>query len=66
MVGEYQVVRSIFQYSMPRLIGWSTMMDVTMDNAFNNTTRGQQTSHYSLQNPHNYTNAQGRADDVPF
>jgi hypothetical protein len=27
MAGEYQVVKSIMEYSMPRLIGWSTMLD---------------------------------------
>jgi hypothetical protein len=27
MAGEYQVVKSIMEYSIPRLIGWSTMLD---------------------------------------
>jgi hypothetical protein len=33
MLGEYHVVRSIIQYSIPRLIGWSTMMDHAMEQA---------------------------------
>ena len=33
MVGEYQVLRSIIEYSIPKLIGWSTMFDRNIEQA---------------------------------
>jgi hypothetical protein len=33
MLGEFHVLRSIIEYSIPRLIGWSTMMDHSMEQA---------------------------------
>jgi hypothetical protein len=31
MAGEYQVVKSIIEYSLPRLVGWSTFMDHALE-----------------------------------
>jgi hypothetical protein len=33
MVGEYRVLRSIMEYSIPKLIGWSTMFDRNIEQA---------------------------------
>ena len=64
MAGEYQVIRSIFEYSMPRLVGWSTMMDTAMETALANASQNYQAN---PTNPHKYHGAtNGRADDVPF
>ena len=61
LVGESQVIQSIMEYSIPRLTGWSTMLDQSMEYAF----RGS-----SVPNPHNYNSGgpggAGRDDGVPF
>jgi hypothetical protein len=31
MAGEYQVLKSIIEYSLPRLVGWSTFMDHALE-----------------------------------
>jgi len=33
MVGEYNVLRSIIEYSIPKLVGWSTMLDANIEQA---------------------------------
>jgi hypothetical protein len=40
MFGEYHVMKSIIQYSIPHLIGWSTMMDHSMEQALNKAIAG--------------------------
>jgi hypothetical protein len=64
MAGESQVIQSIMEYSLPRLTGWPTMMDYSIENALSSAT---------IPNPHNYSGAQGgggggggRDDGVPF
>mmetsp|Transcript_16058 Transcript_16058/g.28866 ORF Transcript_16058/g.28866 Transcript_16058/m.28866 type:complete len:151 (+) Transcript_16058:3-455(+) len=49
MVGEVHVLKSIVQYSLPRLTGWSDMMDHSMEEAIRKSTGP--TNHSS---PHNY------------
>lgn len=65
MVGEGFVVQSLMEYSIPRLTGWSTMLDHSMDQAFRASTA-------FVPNPHNYISrgrgggGGGREDGVPF
>jgi len=33
MVGEYRVLRSIIESSIPKLVGWSTMLDRSIEQA---------------------------------
>lgn len=33
MAGEYQVVKSLFEHSIPRLTGWAPMMDYALEKA---------------------------------
>jgi Whirly transcription factor len=62
MVGETQVVQSIMDYSLPRLSGWATLLDHSMEHAFVEAT--------TVTNPHNYGGGGGgggRSDGgVPF
>jgi hypothetical protein len=60
MAGESQVIQSIMEYSLPRLTGWPTMMDYSIENTL---------SSAAIPNPHNYSSHQGgagRDDGVPF
>lgn len=50
MVGEYQVIKSIIEYSMPRLVGWVPMMDHSISQSF---AGGQ------MKSPHNYSGNRG-------
>ena len=65
MIGEYQVLRSILEYSIPRLVGWSTMFDRNIEQAINrslqggNNYRGGGGGGYRGPSPHNY---QGSGD----
>lgn len=59
LAGESQVLQSIMEYSIPRLTGWSTMMDHSMDNAFYTAASGG-----GIPNPHNYSRQGG--DGIPF
>ena len=59
MVGESQVVQSIMEYSLPRLAGWTSLLDQSIEQAFVAAT--------SVTNPHNYGGGGGgRTDGVPF
>lgn len=63
MVGEFHVVRSIIQYSIPKLIGWSPMLDAFVDQAVEKSTQNSNQS-YGGRSPHNYqSNDDG---GVPF
>jgi hypothetical protein len=46
MVGESQVVQSILEYSLPRLTGWTALLDHSVDHSFS--------SAATVPNPHNY------------
>ena len=56
-VGEYQVIRSIIEYSMPRLVGWTSLMDHSIEQSFKGTDD-------FFPSPHNYGSYDG--NDVPF
>lgn len=60
MVGESITVQSILEYSIPRLTGWCTMLDLSIDQAMKGS---------NVPNPHNYNTGAvsgGRRNDVPF
>lgn len=57
MAGEYQVVKSIIEYSIPRLVGWSTMLDSAMEEAIDRA---------SKQDNGPYNNQGGSGGGVPF
>jgi hypothetical protein len=57
MAGEYQVVKSIIEYTIPRLVGWSTMLDSAMEEAINGA---------SNQDNGSYNNRGGSGGGVPF
>ncbi|KAG7339460.1 Whirly transcription factor domain containing protein [Nitzschia inconspicua] len=57
MVGEYHVLRSIVQYSLPRLIGWSAMLDASLEQSI-------EKSAADVPSPHNYQGRNG--GEVPF
>jgi hypothetical protein len=42
MVGEYRVLRSIIEYSIPKLIGWSTMFDKNIEQSITKSINTQQ------------------------
>ncbi|OEU07372.1 hypothetical protein FRACYDRAFT_251179 [Fragilariopsis cylindrus CCMP1102] len=42
MVGEYRVLRSIIEYSIPKLIGWSTMFDKNIEQSITKSVNAQQ------------------------
>lgn len=59
MVGEYHVLRSIIQYSLPKLVGWSTMFDQNIEHAVAKSVEngGNQRvggGKYGVSSPHNY------------
>jgi len=56
MVGEYQVLRSIIEYSIPKLVGWSTMFDRNIEQAVAKSVKGggNQRGGYGGSSPHNY------------
>jgi hypothetical protein len=56
MVGEYQVLRSIIEYSIPKLVGWSTMFDRDIEQAVDKSIQGggSQRNDYGGSSPHNY------------
>jgi hypothetical protein len=58
MVGEYQVLRSIIEYSIPKLVGWSTMFDRNMEQAVAKSVQGGSNQRggggYGGGSPHNY------------
>ena len=56
MSGEYQVIKSIITYSLPRLVGWSTMLDHSIEQSF---------SGANTPSPHNYSAIRDDTD-VPF
>jgi hypothetical protein len=58
MVGEYQVLRSIIEYSLPKLVGWSTMFDRNVEQAVNKSVQGHQRG-YGGGSPHNYQGGGG-------
>jgi hypothetical protein len=63
MVGEFHVLRSIIEYSIPKLIGWSTMLDASVEQAVEKSTQGNN-QNYGGRSPHNY---QGNNDGgMPF
>ena len=53
MVGEYKVLRTIIEYSIPKLVGWSTMFDRNVEQAASKSV-GNQRGGYSGGSPHNY------------
>ncbi len=53
MVGEYKVLRTIIEYSIPKLVGWSTMFDRNVEQAASRSV-GNQQGGYSGGSPHNY------------
>jgi hypothetical protein len=57
MAGEYQVVKSIIEYSIPRLVGWTTMLDSAIEEAI---------SGASNQDNDSYNNRGGSGGNVPF
>jgi hypothetical protein len=57
MAGEYQVVKSIIEYSIPSLVGWSTMLDSAMEEAINGA---------SNQDNGPYNSRGGSGGGVPF
>lgn len=59
MVGEYQVLRSIIDYSIPKLVGWSTMLDRNVEQAISKSIEGggiqrEGGGRYGGNSPHNY------------
>lgn len=64
MVGEYHVLRSIVEYSLPRLIGWSPGLDALIDQSVEKSTAGNNNPNFGGRSPHNY---QGNDNGgVPF
>lgn len=70
MVGEYHVLRSIVEYSIPRLTGWAPMMEHSLQQALQ-----QSTAQSGISSPHNYqmdpqqgkrSGGGGSGRDVPF
>jgi hypothetical protein len=64
MVGEYYVLRSIIDHTIPKLIGWSDSLDYSIQEAMN---RGANNNNNN--NPHNYRQGgggQGGFGGVPF
>ena len=62
MVGEYQVLRSIIEYSIPKLVGWSTMFDRNVEQAVSKSVQSggnQQRGGHSGGSPHNYQGSGG-------
>lgn len=53
MVGEYKVLRTIIEYSIPKLVGWSTMFDRNVEQAVSKSVGNQRGGH-SGGSPHNY------------
>lgn len=65
MVGEYHVLRSIVEYSLPRLIGWSAKMEASLEQSIDKAVSQQQPGNSYNESPHNYQgNNQGGG--VPF
>lgn len=52
MVGEFQVLRSIIEYSIPKLVGWSTMFDRNIEQAVSKSV--QSGGNQRGGSPHNY------------
>lgn len=52
MVGEFQVLRSIIEYSIPKLVGWSTMFDRNVEQAVSKSV--QSGGNQRGGSPHNY------------
>jgi len=48
LVGETEVIQSILEYSMPRLTGWTVMLDQSIDHALKSST--------DVPDPHTYGN----------
>ena len=66
MVGEYQVLRSVVEYSLPRLTGWSIMLDNAMEQSVQKAIYSNNSSYG--QSPHNYQNRGNDTNDndTPF
>ncbi len=61
MVGEYKVFRSIIEYSIPKLVGWSTMFDRNVEQAVSKSVQnaGSQRGGHGGGSPHNYQGGGG-------
>jgi len=61
MVGEYKVFRSIIEYSIPKLVGWSTMFDRNVEQAVSKSVQnaGNQRGGQGGGSPHNYQGGGG-------
>ncbi|KAL3906105.1 MAG: hypothetical protein SGILL_009409 [Bacillariaceae sp.] len=72
MMGEYHVLRSIVEYSLPRLIGWSSGLDSLIEqsiekttaNIGNNNNNNNNSTNFGGRSPHNYQGNDGGG--VPF
>jgi hypothetical protein len=54
MLGEYHVLRSIVEYSLPRLVGWANMLDASMEQSIQKAASESN----NMQSPHNYQSFQ--------
>ena len=58
-MGEYYVLRSIIEHSIPHLIGWSTMLEHNMEQAVLKSARGSGNYNNTNYNTNNYNNNRG-------
>ena len=63
MVGEFHVLRTIVQYTIPKLIGWSPAIDSFVDQMIDKSTQLNNNQGYGGRSPHHY---HGGDDGVPF
>lgn len=77
MVGEYYVLRSIINHTIPKLIGWSDPLDYSIHQAMNRSAYNgnhNNTNNNNNNSPHNYQQGGGAGGaggpggfgDVPF
>mmetsp|Transcript_11418 Transcript_11418/g.27608 ORF Transcript_11418/g.27608 Transcript_11418/m.27608 type:complete len:311 (+) Transcript_11418:43-975(+) len=64
MAGEFQVLKSIMEHSIPRLVGWAQMMDRPAKDLV--AASGGGNNNNNMSSPHNYNKIAGHNYNTPF